>query len=661
MNVFFAQVNDRPDAPPVPPALREAAEAALAAADTVEKATDAFERFLPELSRHAPDADLFIACGMMMEKQRRSDGMLMIWSDIAALFPRAPLALRMMMRWFRRHNQVDEGLTRLHQIVPNCNEPEDVRLRMLGYMELSAVAELDTLMAVALKKFSGNRSLRIKYIEALAKQNRMQDAAVIARSVRDYQGLDKATRELLEYCRVQSTLLDKHMITDASSVLGRIVETFVNRQPAPVNGNAIGRFAFFTGQLGAGGAERQMSRLATLYQKAWTHKAGRVGRFQLLAPPAVCVRHATSASRSDFFLPMLLEAAVETTVLTDLKDPVDAMLEIGPACPQELLQLMPADILASTRKLVPYFRKGNFETVYLWQDGGVLAAALAALVAGVPRIVTSFRGLPPNLRPELMRPQMPALYRALAKLPGVRFSSNSVATARAYEAWLNLPAGFIRVVHNAVPVPSARGDAADHDVWKMIEAASPDCTQTVIGIFRFDQNKRPEFWIRTAKMLLETRPDVRFVILGAGNEYQRCLQICDELNLQRRLFMPGTTRHVGFYLARADLLMHLAQMEGLPNVLIEAQLAGVPVIATPAGGTAEVVSDGVTGHLLSDAINPTVEEVSSSLEALLADPALLRQMGELARKQSGDRFVVDSVLEATLSLFVDNPLSAKPT
>jgi glycosyltransferase involved in cell wall biosynthesis len=113
----------------------------------------------------------------------------------------------------------------------------------------------------------------------------------------------------------------------------------------------------------------------------------------------------------------------------------------------------------------------------------------------------------------------------------------------------------------------------------------------------------------------------------------------------------GIRSNVGFYMHRADLLMHLAQMEGLPNVLIESQLVGTPVLATPAGGTSEVVEHAITGAILTEADTLPEQELDIALAGLLADQNLLARFGAAAMERSRDRFSVDTILKRTTDLF----------
>ena len=652
MRAFSSLVNRSAGALPPPEALIEEAQRLSHAVTSPEQAVAAYDRIAPLLQGHAPDPRLFVACAMLLEKQRLTDGMLAAWADLQSIFPAEPFVIRMLMRWYRRSRQTEEGLQRLHQITPDVlGDPAMADLRLLGYQELNTFAEIDRMMAEVLKARPRDRTLRVKYIQALMKQGRFLEAARTAKALGSREKLGPATRSLIEEAEARARSLQLTEVEDVADVLGHVVGRFRARVPRALSSQGVGPVMFFTGQLGAGGAERQMTRLAAALQGLWDSGLPVMDGHRLLAPPLVCVRHATPSSGADFFLPVLQQAGVATTVLADL--PIPELEALGDLLPgiAEILPLLPEDVQQNTLKLVPLMRSQGVETAYLWQDGGVLTAALAALLAGVPRIVTSFRGLPPNLRPELMRPQMPMLFRELARVPGVSFTANSQATARAYEDWLGLPDGFIQVLHNAVPEPDPSGGEVEGAIWRGIANASPQCSRTVLGIFRFDHNKRPDLWVRVAMDHARRDPDTRFVILGAGVEHVRCRQMVEDAGMASRVFLPGSTFHVGYYLHRADLVMHLARFEGLPNVLIEAQLAGRPVLATPAGGTTEIVVQGKTGHILGDNLHPDPADIAQALDFMLADRERLSEMGMAAKNHSRDRFLIDRILASTLSIF----------
>jgi glycosyltransferase involved in cell wall biosynthesis len=98
-----------------------------------------------------------------------------------------------------------------------------------------------------------------------------------------------------------------------------------------------------------------------------------------------------------------------------------------------------------------------------------------------------------------------------------------------------------------------------------------------------------------------------------------------------------------------DALMLLSEHEGLPNALIEAQLAGVPVIATAAGGTPEAVLAGTTGMLTGVHASPA--EVADVVAGLATQPDRLRTMGVAAKVWTARAFPIELMLSNTLAAY----------
>ena len=584
-----------------------------------------------------------------MEKQRNPEGMLEFWTDLRRIFPDELTALRMMMRWYRRKRWTHQGIEKLHNLFPEClRDLEQAEKAVVGFAELRAFDEIDALMPSIMEHHPTARAIRMRYIKVLNQQSRFLDARDIAEQITDADKMGPSSQALLDTVARRASKMSLLFDNNAASVFPQIIGQLRPRQPVE-GSSGLGPVVFFSGQLGTGGAERQLTRLAAALQERY--QSGRLaGGIALTGPVHVCVKHAAPESGGDFFLPILRQARVATDILCDMPIvPLSALRDV-PAGVLNLLELMPEDIFEQTCKLIPYFRKVRPSVAYLWQDGGVLAAATAALIAGVPRVVTSFRGLPPNQRPHRQRPELGPLYRSIATLPSVTFSANAQSSATAYEDWLGLPEGSVEVLPNAIPPVLPDGDAEDHAWWDHVLKASPQCDQTVVGVFRFDENKRPIDWVDVAARLCKENNRLRFVMVGTGYKFAETQSHIVSLGLADRIFLAGLRENVGFYLHRADLMMHLARMEGLPNVLIEAQLAGLPVLATPAGGTAEVMTHLVTGRLLPSAETLDLDAVAGVAADMLGDPVSLKRMGEAAFKQAAPRFLLDEVVDRTVAL-----------
>jgi glycosyltransferase involved in cell wall biosynthesis len=132
-------------------------------------------------------------------------------------------------------------------------------------------------------------------------------------------------------------------------------------------------------------------------------------------------------------------------------------------------------------------------------------------------------------------------------------------------------------------------------------------------------------------------------------------EICElkikELGMEERIFLTGASKNVPFWLEKADLLMHLARLEGLPNAVIEAQISSTPVIATPAGGTIEIVEHGQTGFVVDNAETLNKVEVLEDLKKILENKVLMKKMSKKAREVSLKRHNPSAILELTEQLF----------
>jgi glycosyltransferase involved in cell wall biosynthesis len=144
-------------------------------------------------------------------------------------------------------------------------------------------------------------------------------------------------------------------------------------------------------------------------------------------------------------------------------------------------------------------------------------------------------------------------------------------------------------------------------------------------------------------------PDVRLVCAGDGDRigvarYAERLGIADAVKF---------TGWVGPSGKRA-LLEHAAAFalpsydEALPVSLIEAMSAGVPVVATPVGGIAEVVADGASGFLVAPGDKTNLER---ALRRLLIERQVAARLGAAARETARARFAPERALSVLENIY----------
>jgi glycosyltransferase involved in cell wall biosynthesis len=148
--------------------------------------------------------------------------------------------------------------------------------------------------------------------------------------------------------------------------------------------------------------------------------------------------------------------------------------------------------------------------------------------------------------------------------------------------------------------------------------------------------------------VVRAHPEARLLLFGRGEGLQ-------SLRIQaEREGIAGSLRFAGFradlpdFLAHADLLVHPALREGLGVCLLEAQAAGVPIVASRAGGIPEAVADGESGVLVQPGQAP---ELASAIVSLLGDAARRRALGDGGQRQVAQHFSVDRMVAGNLDVY----------
>jgi glycosyltransferase involved in cell wall biosynthesis len=132
------------------------------------------------------------------------------------------------------------------------------------------------------------------------------------------------------------------------------------------------------------------------------------------------------------------------------------------------------------------------------------------------------------------------------------------------------------------------------------------------------------------------------VLVGDGELRPQLEALAAELGVADRVHLAGYVSDIADWYSAFDALLLTSANEGTPVVAIEALAAGVPVVATAAGGTATVVDDGETGFLTPVG---DVESLSRHLRTLRDDPKLRASLGETGRRRMRERFSIDRMVD----------------
>jgi glycosyltransferase involved in cell wall biosynthesis len=175
----------------------------------------------------------------------------------------------------------------------------------------------------------------------------------------------------------------------------------------------------------------------------------------------------------------------------------------------------------------------------------------------------------------------------------------------------------------------------------------PALDRVVVGnVARLAEQKGHRDLIAAAPAVLERHPGARFVVAGDGELRAELEALARPLG--ERFTFLGERDDVPDLLASFAVFAYPSRFEGLCLAVIEAQAAGVPVVATPVGGIVENVVDGETG-LLVPPNDPAA--LAEAIVRILDDPGQGRALAERARPRVFERYARERMVERTLALY----------
>jgi glycosyltransferase involved in cell wall biosynthesis len=197
----------------------------------------------------------------------------------------------------------------------------------------------------------------------------------------------------------------------------------------------------------------------------------------------------------------------------------------------------------------------------------------------------------------------------------------------------------VSVVYNGVHPPRDLPTREEARRSLRLEGASP-----VLGtVARISHVKGIEYAIEAVGTLCRDFPNMKYVIVGDGDRLEPCRALAKEVGVEEHVVFAGYQKDVSRYLAAMDLMLFPSIREAMGMAIVEAFLAGVPVVGTLVGGIPEVVSSDC-GALVPKADAPAL---AAKAAELLRSPETLRAMSAAAKLRAETLFGVDTMADRT--------------
>jgi len=279
------------------------------------------------------------------------------------------------------------------------------------------------------------------------------------------------------------------------------------------------------------------------------------------------------------------------------------------------------------------------DIVHTWLFAANAYGRQAAIQAGVKHILAGERCVDPWKAAWQL-----AIDRALARRTE-RLVTNSTGVKDFYVS-RGLPAEKFAIIPNGIaPKPVSNAVAREQ---LLAELSLPANARLLGAVGRLWPQKRVKDLIWAADLLKTTRDDAHLLIVGDGPQRSRLERYRDQSLITERVHFLGERDDVPRLMQHFDVLWLGSEYEGQSNAIMEAMLAGVPVIATDIPGNRDLVVDGTTGYLVPPGDR---FEFTRRTHWLLDDEALRKRLGEAGRQRVLTEFTVEQMVGRHAALY----------
>jgi glycosyltransferase involved in cell wall biosynthesis len=159
--------------------------------------------------------------------------------------------------------------------------------------------------------------------------------------------------------------------------------------------------------------------------------------------------------------------------------------------------------------------------------------------------------------------------------------------------------------------------------------------------------KRPDRLLEIAYWLKVNYPDVRILVAGDGPLREEIEKKATQSHLPIQFL--GWVLDIESVLAVSEIMILTSDNEGTPLSLIQAQMAGLPVVATDVGSTSEIVINNETGLI----VPTSVELINKAIGALLQDQEKARLMGQRARIRALELYSIERLVRDHEKIYLE--------
>lgn len=211
--------------------------------------------------------------------------------------------------------------------------------------------------------------------------------------------------------------------------------------------------------------------------------------------------------------------------------------------------------------------------------------------------------------------------------------------------WLPFIKQKITVIHNGIK----NFDFIDKEESRAKLASKNTDKILIYSISEMHQNKGLDIALKAVSLLPQKiQEQILYIIAGGGEEKENLEKLAKELGISKIVKFLGFVDNAKQYLNGADIFLFPSRNENLPFAILEAGLAGLPIIATSVGGIPEIIEDMKSGILVHPK-NP--KEIAEAILYYLEHRDKQKEFSKNIRETVSNSFSLQKMLEETISLY----------
>ncbi|MBN2290498.1 MAG: glycosyltransferase [Candidatus Glassbacteria bacterium] len=293
-------------------------------------------------------------------------------------------------------------------------------------------------------------------------------------------------------------------------------------------------------------------------------------------------------------------------------------------------------------RLASLLRAEKVELIHSHLESANIYSYLARPLAGRPAFIPSVRTR--SLKTGLFEGAL--IGRSLKA--GDYIHANCLAAARTFAERYRIALTRFRVIHNGVnPFPETGREAKKA---ARQELGIPQGRLVVANLSKDSPDKNIPAFLRLVRSLSSRLGNLTALVAGQGLDSSYAGREKVAAAGGPEILFLGPLRDVRPVFAAADLFVLTSIREGLPNVIMEAMVSGLPVVSYAVGGVGELVEDGVSGRLVPYGDEEGLFEAALGL---LQDSALAQTLGAAGRRRMLEHFSMEKTVSGATEMYLE--------